>query len=43
MCARTKRFVSFGLVLLPLTVGLAAAASSDIRLVDALAERDSAL
>ena len=43
MCARTKRFVSLGLILFPLTVGLAAAASPDIRLVDAFAERNTAL
>src|SRR3989442_10095618 len=48
MCARTKRSVSLGLILLglillPLTVGLAAAAAPDIRLVDAFAERNTPL
>jgi len=48
MCARTKCSVSLGLILLglillPLTVGLAAAAAPDIRLVDAFAERNTAL
>jgi len=43
MCARTRHFVSLGLILLPLMIGIAAAASPDIRLVDALAERNTAL
>jgi ankyrin repeat protein len=43
MCTFTKRSVSLGLVLFPLTVGLASAASSDLRLVDAVAERNTAL
>ena len=43
MCARTKRSVSLGLILFPLTVGLAVAAAPDIRLVDAFAERNTPL
>src|SRR5437773_11925798 len=43
MCARTRHFVSLGLILLPLMIGLAAAAAPDIRLVDAFAERNTAL
>src|SRR5262245_11932129 len=43
MCARTTRFASLGLILFPLTIGIAAAASPDIRLVDALADRNTAL
>src|SRR5438093_1995526 len=43
MRARTKRLASLGLILFPLTVGMAAAAAPDSRLVDAVAGRDTAL
>jgi len=43
MRAQTKRVVSLCLILLPLTVGMTAAASPDLRLVDASAERNTAL
>ncbi len=43
MCAQAKRFASLCLIFLPLTVGIAAAASTDLRLVNAFAERNTAL
>src|SRR5262249_15198357 len=43
MRARTKPFASVCLFLLSLTVGLAAAGSPDLRLVNALAERNTVL
>jgi ankyrin repeat protein len=43
MCARTTRLASLGLILFPLTIGFVAAAAPDGRLVDAFAERNTAL
>jgi ankyrin repeat protein len=43
MRAQTRRFAGLCLMFLPLTVGIAAAASPDLRLVDAFAERNTEL